>query len=95
MNQRKEEHDQRTPATAAAKSNTGGTKEGGTPQLKTPTPPLFAKGAMKPSEARKVKEQSERVRKANEAFAASVSSKGKKTDDNKGSGEGNEKRQDL
>ena len=50
--------------------------------LKTPTPSLFPKGSVKPSQIKKAKAQSDKIKKANEKFAAAAVREGLKS--NKG-----------
>ena len=81
MNKQKEDLKEGVSAITSEASNTKGDdgndngriiKEPPVILLKTPTPKLFPKGSMKPSELKKERVQSEKVKKANEIFAAAA-----------------------
>ena len=83
MNKQKEEMKNNRSATKISEMTphiSKGNGEGGKVEnppilLKTPTPSLYPKGSMKPSQIKKAKTQSDKIKKANEKLAAATASK--------------------
>ena len=83
MNKQKEEMKNNRSATKSTEATPHADRDSGEGKkiesppviLKTPTPSLFPKGSMKPSQIEKAKAQSEKVKQANEKFATVASGK--------------------